>query len=50
MTTTIKYEVEGSFNLKTSRYNVIYEFSGNCEGILDEGMYIILNAPYFLKG
>ena len=26
MTTTYKYEVEGSFNLKTSRHNIMYNF------------------------
>ena len=47
MTTTSKDKVEGYFILETVRDNVmynlfytnIYEFSGNCEEILDEGVY-----------
>ena len=47
MKTTSKDEVEGYFNLKTSADTFIYtlfytnicEFSGDSEGILDEGMY-----------
>ena len=47
MTTTSKDDFLGYFNLKTSRgnfmcnlfYTNIYEFYGNCEGILNEGMY-----------
>ena len=46
-TNTSKYEVESYFNLKTSRdnftynffYTNIYEFSGNLERMIDEGMY-----------
>ena len=46
MTTTSKDEVEGYFNLKTSRYNFMYnlfytnisEFFGNWEGMMYEGM------------
>ena len=49
MTATSKYEVGGYFNFKTRRDNVmytlfytnIYEFSGNLEGIIDEGVYKI---------
>ena len=50
----------GGFNLKTSRDNVMYtlfntnisEFSGNLEGIIDEGMYkrTIKNVTDFLEG
>ena len=44
MTITDKYDVEGSFNLKTSRHDIMYnflnsdisEFAGNLEGMLDE--------------
>ena len=58
MTTTSKNEVEGSFNWKTSRDNVIYtlfytniyEFSGNCEVILDEGMYKIYTYTMHVIG
>ena len=47
MTTTDKDEVYGSYNLKTSRHNIMYtffysnlsEFAGNLEGIIDEGTY-----------
>ena len=47
MTTTDKDAVEGYFNLKKSIHNVIHtlfylnisEFSGNLQGILDEGKY-----------
>ena len=46
MATTRKDEVEGSFNLKTSRYNIMYtfsysnisEFSVNLSRMLDERM------------
>ena len=42
MTTTDKDDVEGSFNLKASRHNIMYtffysnisEFAGNLEGII----------------
>ena len=47
MTYTDKDEVEGSFNLKTSRNNIMHtffysnisEFDGNLQGMLDEGTY-----------
>ena len=47
MTYPDKEEVEGSFNLETSKnntmhtffYSNIYEFAGNLEGILNEGTY-----------
>ena len=47
MTSTYKYEVEVSFNLKTPRSNImhnlfysnIYEFAGNLQEVLDEGTY-----------
>ena len=47
MTHTNKEEVEGSFNLKTSRnntintlfYSNIYEFAGNLQGIINEEIY-----------
>ena len=47
MTTNDKYEVEGYFNSKTSRQNImytlfysnIYQFAGNLEGIIDVGTY-----------
>ena len=47
MTSTDKEDVEGSFNLKTSRNNTMHtffysnisEFSGNTELMLDEGKY-----------
>ena len=47
MTCTDKEEVEGSFNLKkpgndtihTFFYSNISEFSGNVEGMIDEGRY-----------
>ena len=47
MTFTDKEEVEGSFNLKTSKNNTmhtffyynIYKFSGNFQGMLNEGTY-----------
>ena len=47
MTTTDKDEVEGSFNLKTYRHNIMYtlfysnisEFYGNFQGMLDEGIH-----------
>ena len=47
MTSTDKEDVEGSFNLKTSRnntmhtffYSNIYEFARNLEGMIDEGIY-----------
>ena len=47
MTTTDKYAVEESFNLKASRHNIMYtffysnvfEFYGNLQGMLDEGRY-----------
>ena len=47
MTSTDKLEVEGSFNLKTSRNNTMHiffysnisEFDGNLQGMLNEGTY-----------
>ena len=47
MTTTDKDEVEGYFNFKTTRNNIMYnlfysnisEFSSNLQGMLDEGTY-----------
>ena len=46
-TTTDKYAAEGSFNLTTSRHNIMHtffysnisEFSGNFQGMIDEGTY-----------
>ena len=46
ITTALKYEVEGSFNLKTIRDNLmctffhtnLYEFSVNWEVMTDEGI------------
>ena len=47
MTSTDKYEVEASFNFKTSINNIMHnffysniaEFSGNLQQMLDEGTY-----------
>ena len=47
ITTNSKNELEESYNLKTFRDDVVFtlfstnisDFSGNSEGILDEGMY-----------
>ena len=47
-------DVEGSFNLNTSRHNIMYtffysnisDFSGDLEGIIDEGTYKNIHTKY----
>ena len=54
MTTTDKENVELSFNLKTSRYNImynlfyldIYEFVGDLEVMIDEGTFKNIHMKY----